>query len=336
MEYFHFDFSWWRLSDLTVEKDAFDVFLQRLKESFKDKDLLLTASLSGSLNFFSEKFDFSNFNKCFDFIHLFQLCFDEWCWSKYNIENAFNELKPASLEEKVDKLIEWGISAEKLILGVQFGGPYGSVKSGEDINTAKITDIYSYNSICKMQNGFKWHATPHDETKLHSLIANTNALEKIVYGESRTIANHMRFAVKRNLAGALGFLLEYDDFEGNCRSTLNQHVVFLDFIDKNSKVTLKFPERSEKDFPLLRTINDAIEVAEDEVKQLKKLEENPNETGAPPQNTNNGDPNNQGPNSVTSTGGGGNAPGSASNFTANSIFLALFLLGILLPTIFSL
>jgi hypothetical protein len=64
--------------------------------------------------------------------------------------------------------------------------------------------------------------------------------------------------------------VDTDDYRGDCDDKLNFDT-FSDFRPK-PKVRLNIPKRLEKNFPLLRTLNDAIVITLDEMQQEKDLE----------------------------------------------------------------
>jgi hypothetical protein len=63
--------------------------------------------------------------------------------------------------------------------------------------------------------------------------------------------------------------IDTDDFAGHCDDSINFDT-FNDFRTK-PKVKLNIPKRTDKNYPLLRTINDAIRVTVDEMVQEENL-----------------------------------------------------------------
>lgn len=125
---------------------------------------------------------------------------------------------------------------------------------------AKTRRIVGYNVICEILSSAeasKWEKSLNHDTGLY-LLKNVNEQNNeknfIVYASSRMIANHMQFAVQRELAGALAFAIDMDDFKGQCK--LDEDT-FEDF----EGITLT--KRDGNTFQLLRTINDALAMAVD-------------------------------------------------------------------------
>ena len=64
--------------------------------------------------------------------------------------------------------------------------------------------------------------------------------------------------------------MDTDDFNGNCDESINFDT-FSDYRPK-PKVKLTFPKRTEKNYPLLRTLNEAIVISLDEMTQEINLD----------------------------------------------------------------
>lgn len=100
--------------------DKFSKFLENLRSRFQAKRLLLTASVTATVQYFNMHSEFSQYAEYFDLVALLQLS----VISKVNavgvdvesMEFAKTELYPASVSKKVDRLIDWGVNASKIIL----------------------------------------------------------------------------------------------------------------------------------------------------------------------------------------------------------------------------
>lgn len=73
----------------------------------------------------------------------------------------------------------------------------------------------------------------------------------ILYDSPRSIVNKVKFLVDNKLAGAWAHSVDTDDFASVCEW---DEQAFIDFPD------IKTPQRTEKDFPLLRTMKKAMEI----------------------------------------------------------------------------
>lgn len=87
----------------------------------------------------------------------------------------------------------------------------------------------------------------------------------VTYDSPRSIANKVRYAVRKGLLGVMVWSIDTDDFQGDCDGALNEDR-FSDFRTE-PKVKLSFPKSTIKTYPLLRTLNDAIVLSLDEIHQ---------------------------------------------------------------------
>lgn len=78
----------------------------------------------------------------------------------------------------------------------------------------------------------------------------------IFYASSRVVANLVLFALKCNLAGVVAVSVEDDDWSGACTDDTDT----FDDIKKVLRVNFNAPRRSEAAFPLLKTINEVIDI----------------------------------------------------------------------------
>lgn len=128
----------------------------------------------------------------------------------------------------------------------------------------------------------------------------------------------------------MGYLLEYDDAEGICSKEIIDRDKFDDF-KSNSRIPVP---RTSDDFPLLRTLNEAISLAIDEVNLQNEVAQvaegvvNPTNAGTSNQTNASAPTNNP-------TTQGGNQPGSASSFTGNTFCMAFILFSFAISSMLS-
>lgn len=145
-------------------------------------------------------------------------------------------------------------------LGVNFGGPSAIATSNGNITTAKTQTIIGYNAICDILSSAEsslWRKSYDNVTKLsivERIFEANNETHIILYGRSRTIANYMKLVVERNLAGALAFTIDMDDFNGQCGIDED---TFDDFGLNDDAIAMIF-ERIGTTLPLLKTMNEAL------------------------------------------------------------------------------
>lgn len=131
-----------------------------------------------------------------------------------------------------------------------------------------------YNEICVLLSDRTsgWNKSyDHD---MHQAIAKykdeeTGEMRVAVFDNSRSIATKMKFAMSRNLAGAMVWSIDTDDFHGDC--DIDNVDTFADFPPIPGFV-LNVPKRYNANYPLLRTINEATVMALDDIAHEKENE----------------------------------------------------------------
>lgn len=96
-------------------------------------------------------------------------------------------------------------------------------------------------------SSYGWKVHWDAESKTPFAISNNKV---ITYDDERSLAEKVNFAIRKNLAGAMVWSLDTDDFHGDCA-------------DDASAVTINFP--------LMRSINKAIE---NTLRDIEKEKEN--------------------------------------------------------------
>lgn len=166
-------------------------------------------------------------SKFFDFIHVHQM--------------------------QAETLVKLNVSPSKIITTVEF----------------MVERTLCYYEICNLllsNNGSsKW------EKKWDSNIGASVADHETATGlkkshtipSSRSVANQIRNAIRWGLAGAMAYTIDSDDTLGKCGIDED---TFDDF-NPAKNIAFNIPNRNNTSFPLLRTINDAIFVAIDELQE---------------------------------------------------------------------
>lgn len=174
----------------------------------------------------------------------------------------------------------------------------------------KENGFMGYNEICTLLSDRTsgWKRSYSEDmsqavAKYRDEVANETRVA--VFDSSRSIARKIQFAMSRNLAGAMIWSIDTDDFHGDCDIDED---TFADFKPMPG-VTLSVPKRIEANYPLLRTINEAMLVALDEIAQEAKLPARDRDNEIPHGNDDNGD--------------GGGAAVVAASITTKFTFLAI-------------
>lgn len=154
-----------------------------------------------------------------------------------------------------ENLIKMRVPKSKMIMTIEFGsGNFG---------------YYAACDLFMKNEGWK----KSYDSKIGSAVASRGTeggqIKRILFPSSRSVANLVQRAVRKNLAGVMAYTIDSDDSQGKC--TIDNDT-FNDF-GMNQGVKLHIPTRTNINFPLLRTINEAITVATEQLKQEKHLKE---------------------------------------------------------------
>lgn len=256
---------------------------KELKESFRPHNLLLTSAFGASKKIIDEAYDIPALSKYLDFMHI--MCYDYGgAWDRSVTANA--PLKGQGIlnvEYTIDYLIKLGAPPTKLVMGLPFYGRTFITKL--DGNFGDIAGDIGFQGVLTRENGFMGYneicillsnrtsgwTRSYDEHFSQAVAKykdeSSGETRVAVFDSSRSIARKMKFAMGRNLAGAMVWSIDTDDFHGDCDIDED---TFVDFKPMPG-VTLNIPKRYNANYPLLRTINEATVVALDEIQQEAQL-----------------------------------------------------------------
>jgi chitinase len=169
-----------------------------------------------------------------------------------------------TVESRVQYFMNLGVPAEKLILGIGFHGRAYVTSGNGNIGDATKNDFgfqgpfvkengyLGYNEICRMQKESSWDVRFDPEaSEAIGKFRRDGSTHVVTYATPRSVANKVKFAMEKNLGGVWAWFVDTDDLRGECKRDLT---TFADF----SQATPT--PRRERDFPLLRTINEAMEM----------------------------------------------------------------------------
>lgn len=214
-------------------------YAAELKNSFQAHNLSVTTTFSRTKLAPSTPHDFLSISKHMDYVVVH---------SRY-----------------MENLIQMGVPPSKIIVQIEFIGR-GIIAPDPTHQTI------GYYEICELlsTDPIKW--TKYWDSEVEAGIARrdngfADKMDIIVYPNSRKMAKATRNIIRRKLAGVVAFTLNSDDYLGKCGIDKD---TYDDFRPVNG-VTLNIPKTNATSFPLLRTINDSMAVAIDEIKQELKL-----------------------------------------------------------------
>lgn len=138
-----------------------------------------------------------------------------------------------------------------------FQGPY-----------TKENGFMGYNEICGAVQNETWqvswdHKTSQAIAKQEVPGKADTKVKVMVYDTSRSIANKVRFGVRQELGGFMVWSVDTDDFLGKCQLDKDTYEDFGN-IEKQKSFYQILKLRVNKNYPLLRTINEAATIAMEE------------------------------------------------------------------------
>lgn len=259
------------------EEENFDnenntMIVEELGKSFRARGLSLTATIVHSKDGFAHAINYANLIQHLDYLHIAHIPVYPNP-AEYTIDHVFMDRDIATLETTINGLVAAGVPTRKIILSLMFAAPIFETTVPNNLLTTKIVDYIGYNDICDFltRDQERWTIQKEHNSELglttlkfHDRIP---AYFFIVYESSRSMAVRAKLVVRRNLGGVVAFPMGLDDYLAKCPDDTDTY----DDFNVADGVTLHIPTRNDKDFPLLRTINEALQVAVDERNQEAKL-----------------------------------------------------------------
>lgn len=261
------------------------MLVKELKNELKLHNLILTSAIGASKKVIDEAYNIRELSKYLDFLHI--MCYDYGgSWDKKITANApLHSEDDLNVEATINHLIKLGASPSKIVMGVPFygrtfitdlDGNYGDASTDIAFQGpyTRENGFLGYNEICALLSNktSKWTTTWDPKTSQGiARFRNESSGETkvVVYDSTRSIAKKMRFAMQKKLAGVMTWSIDTDDFLGDCNV---DHETFDDF-GNTAGVKLTLPKRVNSNYPLLRTINEGIIIALDEIDQENAIKE---------------------------------------------------------------
>ncbi|XP_030380357.1 probable chitinase 2 [Scaptodrosophila lebanonensis] len=263
------------------DRENFVSLTKELRDEFDNYGLLLTSAIGAAKNVIDQAYDVRQISRYLDFLHI--MCYDyHGSWDRkvgYNAPLIADTLDPLSVQYSIDYLLKLGAPPSKLVLGLPFygrtfktpgNGVLGDATDGVGFKGpfTREDGFLGYNEICsilgnKTSGWFKqWDGQTSQVLAYSERNVFTGEVSVVTFDSARSIANKVKFAMMKRLAGVMVWSTDTDDFLGNCDL---DNDVYADF-----KLVTAAPRRLNQNYPLLRTINEAItlsleEIAADEV-----------------------------------------------------------------------
>ncbi|EDV95540.1 probable chitinase 2 [Drosophila grimshawi] len=259
-----------------ADRENFVSLTKELREEFDGHGLLLTSAIGAAKHVIDQAYDVRQITRYLDFLHI--MCYDyHGSWDHkvgYNAPLTAPAGDPLSVQHTIDYLLELGAPPSKVVLGLPFyGRTFKTVAQGnvDDASDGvgfqgpftREDGFLGYNEICRIlsnkTSGWskKWDAPTSQILAKSERNVFTQDVSVVTFDSSRSIANKVKFAVQKKLAGVMVWSVDTDDFLGKCE--LDEDT-FADF-----RLVTNSPRRLNQNYPLLRTINEATTFALDEL-----------------------------------------------------------------------
>ncbi|XP_055305035.1 probable chitinase 2 [Sitodiplosis mosellana] len=250
------------------DKDIVISFIKELSRTLQRQNCSLTSSLVGINKRFLKLFGIADFSKHLNFINILPkynfLNHSET--ARYKINETLNIIATPGIEATIENMIELGVPAAKIVMGIQF--------IGHSFSTEGYEEPCTHSEVCNLENlGRIWGFDEYFDNKTGMAFVNNEgkfmyaqflrSFDKdlpvppmaIMYESSRSVANIVRFALRRRIAGVMAFPIDADGALDVCDI---RDDTFADL--KHSELATVSIPYFRGTFPLLRTINAIITV----------------------------------------------------------------------------
>lgn len=208
-------------------------------------------------------YDIPNIAKSVDAINLMTFDYAGAWQKKIGFVSPLHSDRQPDVKAAIDLFIESGAPIEKLILGIPFYGRTFVAKNEYQSNIGDESEnfgfsgpfiqdkrILGYNEFCKMKNEKPWiFQFNTGASQMLGKFSENERMNVVTFETPRSVANKVKFAMENGLLGVWAWSVDTDDFNGLCPTDLT---AYNDFGYKKPPIVY------EKDFPLLRTINNVM------------------------------------------------------------------------------
>lgn len=276
-----------------MDKENFVQLVKELKTDFNKYNLLLTSAIGAAKNTIDQAYSVKMLSRYLDYMHIMTYDYGG-TWDKKITANApLHSDDALNVEFTIEYLLKMGASPDKLVLGIPFYGRTFVTELegnfGDASNDIGFMGPYTrengfmgYNEVCDILSNRTSQWTKSYDTNTQQGIAKfrdevAGQTKVVIYDSARSVAVKTRFAMRKALAGAMVWSVDTDDFLGECDT---EHDTYDDF-GETAGVKLTIPRRINANYPLLRTINEAIIISLNEMGQETAIKESEIENEIP-------------------------------------------------------
>ncbi|XP_062550169.1 probable chitinase 2 [Armigeres subalbatus] len=277
------------------DRENFVSLVKELSQLFKRNNLLLTSAIGAGKDTIDAAYDIKNLSKYLDLLHI--MCYDyNGSWNRKIGPNAPLQSRDVlNVEFTIEHLLALGAPSNKIVMGLPFYGRTFVTESqrariGDESDdkgfagpSTNENGFMGYNEICEAlkANPDGWTVSWDAEaSEAIATMPDGDKTKVVIYDNTRSMANKVRYAVRQNLGGLMIWSVDTDDFNGVCDP---EKKTFADFGDQD-KIKLNIPPPVQEKYKLLRTVNDAIVVAIDELNQENEISNVPDDADESNQN----------------------------------------------------
>ena len=244
------------------DKENFVLLLKDIKDYYKHQDLYLTAFIRVQSDIVSRAYDLNNIAKYVDNIMMMSFDMAAYWDGKVGYPAAIFGEGENTVDSRVNFFVSQGVPAEKIVIGIPFFGRTWVTRNEGNIGDPSESGFkgpffeepgfLGYNEQCNMRKVKKFVFSYDTQASQEIGKFRENDLTHVVaYDSPRSIVNKIKYMADKKLAGVWTWFVDSDDFRAECEPETN---AFVDF------PMAKVARRREKDYPLLRTLNEAMEV----------------------------------------------------------------------------
>ncbi|KAK9759347.1 Glycosyl hydrolases family 18 [Popillia japonica] len=249
------------------DKANFLLLVKELRAAFNKFNYLLTAAFGAGKDTIDIAYDVAGLSVYLDFIHM--MCYDyHGAWDSKTGANApLRSSDVLNVEYSINYMLKLGADPSKLVMGVPFYGrtflvgntALSSVrerKLGESSESTgfqgpftKEDGFMGYHEICLELKNTSLGYTRYWDSDSQTPFA-VSGQKVITYDDPESLTEKIKFAMEKGLAGCMIWSIDTDDFRGDCA-------------DDDSNVN------GHSNYPLLRTVNKAIEQTLEDIERNK-------------------------------------------------------------------
>lgn len=248
-----------------ADKQNLVKLIKEISQEYKAENLYLAACVRPSEPIAVHAYDIPNLSKYLDAFYLMTFDFK----GSWDLQVGLPAPLYGNTQFNVDRAVNYFLDnkapAEKLIVGLPFSGKTFITKNSGNVDDETADDLgfqgpflmqkgsLGYNEFCYLAETRKWNTT-FDKRSSQSISKyfENGQNEVVVYDSPRSIANKARYVVDKQLGGVWAWSVDTDDFNGNCELDSSTYADY----PKGTRSSI-----TAKDFPLLRTANEALKLA---------------------------------------------------------------------------